>query len=87
MIWQDNDNLHRCLSFPSQDYRIIVRDSVKLTVSLDGDFEHGINSTQYHSVAKVSKPTATRHLATLVQQGCLIRSKSDGRSTQYLLVQ
>jgi Fic family protein len=39
---------------------------------LDGGFEKGINTTQYHRVAKVSKPTATRHLATLVEQGCLV---------------
>ncbi|PTP50603.1 Fic family protein [Vibrio splendidus] len=52
---------------------------------LDGDFEDGINTTQYHRAAKVSKPTATRHLATLVDQGCLIKSDSGGRSTRYLL--
>ncbi|GAD88879.1 hypothetical protein VHA01S_011_00180 [Vibrio halioticoli NBRC 102217] len=53
---------------------------------LDGDFPDGINTSQYHKVAKVSKPTATRHLATLVELGCLVRSESGGRSTRYLLM-
>lgn len=68
-------------------------DQTKLTVEqvkvlnrmLDGDFELGINTSQYHKVAKVSKPTATRHLAMLVEQGCLVKSEAGGRSTRYLL--
>lgn len=52
---------------------------------LDGDFTDGINTSQYHKVAKVSKPTATRHLAALVEQGCLVKSGA-GRSTRYMLV-
>ena len=42
---------------------------------LDGDqrgrggFEHGISAAQYQAVAKVSKATATRHLADLVAKG------------------
>jgi Fic family protein len=52
---------------------------------LDGDFEQGISTAQYHKVAKVSKPTATRHLATLVELKCLVKSDSGGRSTRYLL--
>lgn len=52
---------------------------------LDGDFKDGINTAQYHKVAKVSKPTASRHLASLVQMGCLVKSGSGGRSTRYLL--
>ncbi|MDC5855757.1 Fic family protein [Vibrio europaeus] len=51
---------------------------------LDGDFVDGINTSQYHKVAKVSKPTATRHLAALVEQGCLVKSGA-GRSTRYML--
>ncbi|QSA20785.1 DUF4172 domain-containing protein, partial [Vibrio furnissii] len=46
---------------------------------LDGDFEQGINTSQYHKVAKVSKPTATRHLAALVELGCLVKSDAGGR--------
>ncbi|KAB1181423.1 Fic family protein [Photobacterium damselae subsp. damselae] len=52
---------------------------------LDGDFEDGINTDRYHKVAKVSKPTATRHLAALVEFKCLVKSDSGGRSTRYHL--
>ncbi|CAM3164324.1 Fido domain-containing protein [Vibrio rarus] len=52
---------------------------------LDGDFPEGINTSQYHKVAKVSKPTATRHLAYLVEIGCLKRTDAGGRSTKYVL--
>ncbi|REG85630.1 Fic family protein [Marinomonas pollencensis] len=52
---------------------------------LDGDFDQGINTSQYHKVAKVSKPTASRHLATLVALGCLVKSDAGGRSTRYKL--
>lgn len=51
---------------------------------LDGDFGDGINTSQYHKVAKVSKPTATRHLATLVELGCLVKTGAGGRSTRYV---
>lgn len=52
---------------------------------LDGEFTDGINTSQYHKVAKVSKPTATRHLTALLEQGCLEKS-GGGRSTRYVLV-
>lgn len=52
---------------------------------LDGDFTDGINTSQYHHVAKVSKPTATRHLTALVGAGCLEQFGA-GRSTRYVLV-
>ncbi len=52
---------------------------------LDGDFEDGINTSQYHKVAKVSKPTASRHLAMLVELGCLVKTGAGGRSTRYVL--
>lgn len=52
---------------------------------LDGDFELGINASQYQKVAKVSRPTATRHLAALVELGCLEKSEAGGRSTRYFL--
>lgn len=54
---------------------------------LDGDFEQGINTSQYVKVGKVSKATASRHLAALVKLGCLIKSDSGGRSTRYHLPQ
>lgn len=52
----------------------------------DGDFDQGISTTQYHKVVKVSKPTALRHLANMVELGCLVKSEAAGRSTRYKLV-
>lgn len=46
-------------------------------------FEQGISAAQYLAVAKVSKATATRHLAELVEKGCLQRLPGGGRSTRY----
>ncbi|MCG5493569.1 Fic family protein [Ectothiorhodospira variabilis] len=53
---------------------------------LDGGergFEQGISASQYQKVAKVSKATATRHLAGLVEKGCLVKLSAGGRSTRY----
>ena len=53
---------------------------------LDGGergFEDGISAAQYQAVAKVSKATATRHLAELLEKGCLKRLPGGGRSTRY----
>jgi Fic family protein len=55
---------------------------------LDGGergFEHGISASQYQAVAKVSKATATRHLADLLEKGCLRRLPGSGRSTRYAI--
>ncbi len=52
---------------------------------LDGDFEPGINASQYQKVAKVSRATATRHLAFLVESGCLQKTEAGGRSTRYVI--
>lgn len=52
----------------------------------DGDqdsFAHGISASQYQALAKVSKATATRHLADLLAKGCIIRLPGGGRSTRY----
>lgn len=46
-------------------------------------FSSGINATQYQRVAKVSKATATRHLADLLAKGCLEKFPGGGRSTRY----
>jgi len=68
------------------DQTLLSSEQVKvLNRMLDGDFDQGINTTQYHKVAKVSKPTASRHLAILVEQGCLVKSEAGGRSTRYKL--
>lgn len=67
------------------DQTSLTKEQVKvLNRMLDGDFTDGINTSQYHKVTKVSKPTATRHLTMLVEQGCLVKSGA-GRSTRYLL--
>jgi Fic family protein len=53
---------------------------------LDGGpdgFEGGISAGQYQKVAKVSKATATRHLADLVAKGCIEKMAGGGRSTRY----
>jgi Fic family protein len=53
---------------------------------LDGGergFEHGISAAQYQSETKLSKATATRHLAELVKKKCLKRTAAGGRSSRY----
>ncbi|MFK4753605.1 Fic family protein [Oceanobacter antarcticus] len=53
---------------------------------LDGGekgFENGISASQYQKVAKVSKATATRHLADLLAKGCIKKLPGGGRSTRY----
>ncbi len=55
---------------------------------LDGGpkgFADGISASQYQAVAKVSKATASRHLADLLKKGCLHRLPAGGRSTRYVL--
>jgi len=49
-------------------------------------FEGGLNATKYKSMAKVSKATATRHIANLLEKGCLVKLKGGGRSTRYDVV-
>ena len=67
------------------DQTQLTKQQVKvLNKMLDGDFADGINTSQYHKVTKVSKPTATRHLAALVAEKCLVKSGA-GRSTRYKL--
>lgn len=69
----------------SIDISKLAKEQIKvLNRMLDGDFEDGISTSQYHKVAKVSKPTATRHLAALVEKHCLVKAGA-GRSTRYLL--
>lgn len=49
----------------------------------DSGFADGISAGQYQAVAKVSKATATRHLADLLAKGCLLKLPGGGRSTRY----
>nr|WP_299244904.1 Fic family protein [uncultured Halomonas sp.] len=56
---------------------------------LDGGergFEDGISAAQYQKVAKVSKATATRHLADLLCKDCIEKLPGGGRSTRYQVV-
>ncbi|MDP1634395.1 MAG: Fic family protein [Gallionellaceae bacterium] len=74
--------LHRQQSLSPEQIKVLNR-------LLDGDqperggFAEGISAAQYQAVAKVSKATATRHLADLVAKGCLVRLPGGGRNTRY----
>jgi len=46
-------------------------------------FEQGLTARHYQAIAKVSKPTATRHIADLLEKGCIRRLPGGGRSTRY----
>lgn len=48
-------------------------------------FTQGINASKYKALAKVSKSTATRELADLLNKGCIIRLPGAGRSTRYAI--
>ncbi|MGL4869808.1 MAG: hypothetical protein ACRC48_06305 [Aeromonas veronii] len=53
---------------------------------LDGGrhcFLQGISASQYQKVTKVSKATSTRHLADLLEKGCLEKMPGGGRNTRY----
>jgi Fic family protein len=49
------------------------------------EFTEGVNASKYQALAKVSKATATRELADLVQKSCLSKLPGGGRSTRYAL--
>ena len=49
------------------------------------EFTQGVNASKYQALAKVSKATATRELADLVQKNCLRKLPGGGRSTRYAL--
>ncbi|MBK5531396.1 Fic family protein [Pseudomonas sp. TH08] len=65
-----------------RDSELSVEQIKVLNRLLDGG-EHGISAAQYQAVANVSKATATRHLAELLEKGCLQRLPGGGRSTRY----
>ncbi len=73
---------HRAQGLSAEQIKVLNR-------LLDGDqperdgFANGINAAQYQPVTKVSKATATRHLADLVAKGCLVKLTGGGRSTRY----
>jgi Fic family protein len=70
---------HRATGLSAEQTKVLNR-------LLDGGpkgFEDGISASQYQAVAKVSKATATRHLAYLLEKICLMRLPGGGRSTRY----
>ncbi|MEH6453078.1 MAG: Fic family protein [Psychromonas sp.] len=68
-----------------RDVKLREEQKKVLNQLLDGDFELGINASQYQKVAKVSRATATRHLAFLVENSCLQKTEAGGRSTRYVI--
>ena len=75
LFWQ----LHHSNGLPAEQVNVLNR----LLDGGDNGFAEGINAGQYQKVAKVSKATATRHLADLVARGCLTRTAAGGRSSRY----
>ncbi|WP_460151894.1 Fic family protein [Pseudomonas sp. S2_B07] len=70
----------------NRDAKLSAEQIKVLNRMLDGGqrgFADGISAAQYQAVAKVSKATATRHLAELLEKGCLQRLPGGGRSTRY----
>jgi Fic family protein len=74
-FWQN----HRGQALSPEQAKVLNR----LLEGGEKGFEEGISAARYQSVAKVSKATATRHLADLLDKGCLIRLPGGGRSTRY----
>ncbi|WP_028389182.1 Fic family protein [Legionella fairfieldensis] len=56
---------------------------INLMFDEDNAFESGISAAQYKKITKVSKATATRHLADLLEKGCIEKLSGGGRSTRY----
>jgi len=48
-----------------------------------GGFEGGLSAGKYQNLAKVSKATATRHIAEMLEKNCLVKREGGGRSTKY----
>jgi Fic family protein len=80
-FWQ----LHHEQGFSPEQIKVLNRllDGDLLSHKPGAGFEGGISAAQYQSVAKVSKATATRHLADLLEKGCLEKLPGGGRSTRY----
>ena len=69
-----------------RNHVLSVEQTKVLNRLLDGGergFAGGISASQYQAVAKVSKATATRHLADLLEKGCIEKLPGGGRSTRY----
>jgi Fic family protein len=74
-------NSYSDLKFNDYQKKVINR----LLQGEEKDFPLGIKSSQYASVAGVSKATATRHLSELLEWGVLYKLERGGRSTRYVL--
>ncbi len=74
-FWQ----AHRELALSAEQAKVLNR----LLDSGKRGFEQGLTARHYQTVAKVSKATATRHLADLLEKGCIRRLPGGGRSTRY----
>lgn len=72
---------HSALPLNERQIKVLNR----LLDSAEEEFEQGINARKYQSLAKVSKATATRDLADLVNKGCILQLPGGGRSTRYAL--
>jgi len=57
----------------------------RLLDCVDTEFKQGIAARQYQGITKVSKATATRDLADLLDKGCLIPFGGGGRSARYVI--
>jgi Uncharacterized conserved protein len=78
-FWRNHDAARHLLS-PEQ-LKVINR----LLDGGESGFREGISASQYQKVAKVSKATATRHLAFLLEQGFIEKLPGGGRNTRYQL--
>jgi len=76
-------NRHRADDLSTEQVKVLNR----LLDGGDRGFEGGISASRYRAVAKVSKATATRHLADLLAKGCIVRLPGGGRSTRYGIAQ
>ena len=78
-FWQQ----HRDLVLSAEKIKVLNR----LLDGGDREFEGRISAAQYQADTKVSKATATRHLADLLERNCLVRLPGGGRSTRYQINQ
>ncbi|UOO93663.1 Fic family protein [Vitreoscilla stercoraria] len=80
---------HRALFWQKHAMHSLRPEQIKvLNRLLEGgqdDFPEGISASQYQKVSKVSKATATRHLAELLDNGCLTKADGSGRNTRYFI--
>ncbi|NBA96342.1 hypothetical protein GUY40_15520 [Pseudomonas sp. R5(2019)] len=74
-FWQ----LHRNQGLSDEQLKVLNR----LLDGGENGFSEGISASEYQAVTKVSKATATRHLADLLEKGYLTRMAGGGRSTRY----